>query len=83
MGAAIGCCLYNCNDRIIFLVSAPTSATSTITRLQPLEFPAVVTIQGLIQDFLLGGGNDIFEIFLDIFGQQQTNSVIIILVIVL
>ena len=29
------------------------------------------TLQGLIQDFLLGGGNHIFEIFLDIFGQQN------------
>ena len=30
-----------------------------------------VVIQGLIQDFFLGGGNHIFEIFLDIFGQQN------------
>ena len=29
-------------------------------------------VQGLIQDFLLGGGgNHIFEFFLDIFGQQN------------
>ena len=27
--------------------------------------------QGLIQDFLLGGGNRIFEEILDIFGQQN------------
>ena len=31
----------------------------------------IFTDQGLIQDFLLGGGNHIFEIFLDIFGQQN------------
>ena len=40
MRAAIGC-LYNCNDR---MASAPISTTSTITRLQLLELPAVVTI---------------------------------------
>ena len=28
-------------------------------------------VQGLIQDFLLGGGNHIFEEILDIFGQQN------------
>ena len=27
--------------------------------------------QGLIQDFMLGGGNHIFEEILDIFGQQN------------
>ena len=38
----------------------------------------------LIQDFLLGGGNHIFEIFFGYFRTaEQTNSVIIILVIVL
>ena len=28
--------------------------------------------EGLIQDFLLGGGNRIFEEILDIFGQQNS-----------
>ena len=39
--AASAVCLSNCIDRIMFLASRPTSTAITITRRQPIDFPAV------------------------------------------
>lgn len=39
--ASVAGCLYNCIDRIQFLASRPTATTASVSRVQPIDFPAV------------------------------------------
>lgn len=68
LGASVGC-LYNCIDRIRFLVSEPTSTTISIRREHPINFPAVtfcnlnfLTIDGLNSSGILPLAADVLNL---------------------